>query len=279
VSGGADSLAMFALAVAAGCRAHAVHVDHGLRTTGEADAGVVEAAAHRLGATFEVVKVEVAAGPNLEARARAARYGALPEGVLVAHTADDLAETLLLNLLRGAGAEGLGGLRAEGGGPRRARRPILKLRRAETAALVAALGLTVATDESNFDPSFRRNRVRHEVLPLLADVSGRDPVPVLARTAALLAADAALLSELAGELDPTDTRSLRSAPRALASRALRAWLRAEEGVELHPPSSDDIERAWAVVTGQAKACEIAGGKRLSRRAGRLRLEAGRLAGP
>lgn len=272
VSGGADSVAMLALAVAAGCKAHAVHVDHGLRQTGREEAAVVKAAASALGASFEAVSVRVVEGPDLEARARAARYEVLPEGTMIAHTADDQAETLLLNLMRGAGLDGLRGMLASAGGPRQARRPILALRRSETADLVAALGLETVNDPSNAETRFRRNRIRHEVLPLLADVAGRDPVPLLARTAALLAEDAELLDTLARELDPTDARALAGAPRPLANRALRMWLREKEGPERHPPSSQELERAWAVVTGRAVACEVSGGRRLSRSAGRLRLD-------
>jgi tRNA(Ile)-lysidine synthase len=272
VSGGADSMAMLALAVAAGCFAHAVHVDHGLRPGGREEAAVVEAAANALGATFEALSVRVEPGPDLEARARQARYEVLPEGTMVGHTADDQAETLLLNLMRGAGLDGLRGMRATAGGLRKVRRPILALRRSETTALVTALGLQMVTDPSNAEARFRRNRARHEILPLLADVAGRDPVPLLARTAALLAEDAELLDFLARDLDPTDVRALAASPRPLANRALRMWLRENEGPERHPPSSEDIERAWAVVTGRAVACEVSGGRRLSRSAGRLRLD-------
>ena len=272
VSGGADSMAMLALAVASGCRAHAVYIDHGLRPEGPAEAAVVEAGAGALGASFAAVAVRVSPGPDLEGRARQARYEALPEGAMVGHTADDQAETLLLNLLRGAGLDGLSGMRAVGGGPRHVRRPILGLRRGETGALVAALGLDTVRDPSNFDIRFRRNRVRHEVLPLLADVAGRDPVPLLSRSAGLLGQDADFLELLSGALDPTDARALSGAPPPLAKRALRSWLRAGEGPERHPPSSRELERVWAVVTGRSLACELAGGRRVSRSNGRLRIE-------
>ena len=274
VSGGPDSLAMLALARASGLRAHAVHVDHGLRPDGRREVATVRAAAEALGATFQAVTVAVGPGPDLEARARQARYQALPDGSLVGHTADDQAETLLLNLLRGAGLDGLSGMRAIGGGLRKVRRPILRLRRTETVGLVESLGLPAVTDLSNYDRRFLRNRVRHEVLPLLAEVSGRDPVPLLARTAALLAEDADFLAVLAEEVDPTDARGLRSVPKQLAGRALRSWLRQDESAEHHPPSYDELQRAWAVVTGEARACELTGGRRLSRHGGRLRLDAG-----
>jgi tRNA(Ile)-lysidine synthase len=262
---------MLALAVAAGCGAHAVHVDHGLRSGSDREAKAVRAAARALGATFETISVTLAPGPDLEARARAARYEALPRGVMVGHTADDQAETLLLNLMRGAALDGLRGMRASEAGRRGVTRPILRLRRAETAAFVAALGLETVTDTSNSDLRFRRNRVRHEVLPLLAEVAQRDPVPLLARTASLLGEDADLLALLASGLDATDTAALRAAPRPLAKRALRAWLRQGQGPEHHPPSAAELERTWTVVTGERTACELAGGRRVSRSAGRLRL--------
>ena len=109
-SGGPDSVALLALATDAGLAPVAVHVDHGLRPDSAADAEVVGAAAAQLGVGWRSVRVAVGTGPNLEARARDARYGALQvareelgaTAILVAHTADDQAETVLLNVLRGS---------------------------------------------------------------------------------------------------------------------------------------------------------------------------------
>ncbi|HZY07809.1 MAG TPA: tRNA lysidine(34) synthetase TilS, partial [Ilumatobacteraceae bacterium] len=129
VSGGADSISLMVLADAAGCIVTAVHVDHGLRPGSDTEAAVVEEAAHRLGVGFESVAVDIPLGPNLEARAREARYAALPADVMTGHTADDQAETVLINLMRGASSTGLAAMRPG------ARRPILGLRRAETSAL------------------------------------------------------------------------------------------------------------------------------------------------
>lgn len=271
VSGGPDSLALLALAVAAGCHAHAVHVDHGLRPQGDAEAGLVEEAAARLGATCERVRVCVVPGPDLEARARRARYDVLPFGVMTGHTADDQAETLLLNLLRGCGLDGLRGMVAEGGGRQGVRRPLLGLRRAETAAVVGLLGLRAVSDPSNEDPRFRRNRARHEVLPLLAEVAQRDPVPLLARTAALLAEDARYLDACASGLDGADVAALASAPAPIANRALRQWLRQGQDDEQHPPSQAELARVWQVARGQVKACQLAGGRRVTLSGGRLDL--------
>jgi tRNA(Ile)-lysidine synthase len=264
VSGGADSLALLVLAVAAGLQATAIHVDHGLRPGSAGEASVVQAAASALGAGFRAVIVSVGEGPNLEARARAARYAALPPGVLTGHTADDQAESMLINLLRGAGLDGLAPMRSAA----RVGRPLLRLRWGETRALCAAAGFTPVADESNHDPRFVRTRVRHELLPLLADIAGRDPVPILGRQAALLGEEAAVLDALAAEFDPTDVRVAREQPPALLRRAVRAWLRAGDPEE-HPPSAAEVERVLAVIRGDATACELSGGRTVRRSHGRL----------
>ena len=262
VSGGPDSLTLLVLSVAAGCETTAVHVDHGLRAGSADEAAVVEAAAARFGARFRSVRTQVAPGPNLEARARAARHAALPPGALLGHTADDLAETMLLNLLRGAGLDGLAGF-----DPRR--RPIRRLRRADTHDLCIALGLDPVRDPSNDDPVHRRNRVRHELIPLLDDVAARDVVPVLARQAELLRADADLLEELAATIDPTDARALAAAPLPLARRAVRRWLRT--GDERHPPDRATVDRVLDVARGATVACEVGGGRAVRRSHGNLSL--------
>ena len=280
VSGGADSLALLVLATAAGCAVTAVHVDHGLRPGSAAEAGAVAEAAARYGATFRAETVDIAPGPagagpalppalgaaralpNLEARARAARYAVLPAGVLTGHTADDQAETVLLNLLRGAGLDGLAGMRA-------AHHPILALRRHETEAVCAAEGLTPFVDPTNADPAHRRNRARHELLPLLNDIAQRDVVPVLARQAALLRDEAETLDALAAGLDPTDAPSLAAAPPALARRALRRWL--GQGQD-HPPDAATVERVLGVARGHAARTDAGGGRTVARTANVLRLE-------
>lgn len=263
VSGGADSLALLVLATAAGCRVTAVHVDHGLRPGSSAESEVVAAAAGRFGACFRAERAHVAPGPNLEARARAVRLAVLGEGAATGHTADDQAETMILNLMRGAGLDGLAGMRP---GPRH---PILALRRRDTVALCASEHLQPVTDPTNFDPVHRRNRVRHEVMPLLCEVAGRDLVPVLTRQGALLADEADLLDNMVIGADPTDARWLAGAPLPLARRSVRRWLRDEEG---HPPAAAAVERVLAVAGGQFRACEVGDGLRVARTEGRLRTE-------
>lgn len=265
VSGGPDSLALLVLAVATNRPVTAIHVDHGLRAGSQNEAGAVREVADRLGASFESRSVRVAPGPNLEARARQARYRALPAGVLTGHTADDQAETVLLNLLRGAGLDGLSGMRVHP----RVGRPLLAIRRSETAALCSAAGLSPCRDPANDDEVHRRNQVRHRLLPLLAEIAQRDLVPVLCRQAELLGDDADLLDELARTIDPSDARALRAAPLPLARRAVRRWLRPSSGAEQHPPSAAEVARVLDVASGVAVACELSGGRRVQRSGGRL----------
>lgn len=265
VSGGADSSALLVLAVAAGLTVTAVHVDHGLRPGSAAEADVVAALAARFGAEFRSVAMHVEAGPNLEARARAARRSVLGPDALTGHTTDDHAETVLINLLRGAGAHGLGGIQP---GPTK---PLLSLRRADTVGLCRHLGIDTVHDQSNDDPSFVRNRVRAEVLPLLADISRRDPVPLLARQSRLWRDDDQLLDELSASIDPTDARQLAAAPLPLARRAVRRWLTGE-----HPPDAATVQRVLDVASGAAAACELPGGDRVTRHAQQLyRSDAGK----
>jgi tRNA(Ile)-lysidine synthase len=276
-------MALLVLAVAAGCRVTAVHVDHGLRAGSAAESEVVGSAAERLGAAFRSERVTVDPGPNLEARARAARLAVLPPDAATGHTMDDQAETVLINLLRGAAGDGLAGMRP---GPHH---PLLGLRRAETRAVCGAMGLEWVRDPSNDDPRHLRNRVRHELLPLCEALARRDPVPVLARQAALLRSESSLLDALAAEAvpDPADARAVASAPPPLARRALRSWLRVSGGPTRpaegtpptnldggggYPPSSAAVDRVLAVAAGQAAGTELEGGRRVRRSAGRLFVE-------
>ena len=267
MSGGADSLCLLVLATVAGCVVTAWHVDHGLRAGSAQEADVVESAAAEYGATFRSVTAVVPPGANLEARARNARFAALPDGVLTGHTADDQAETILLAILRGAGVDGLSAM-----GP--GRHPLLGVRRSETVALCDAEGLTPVIDPTNAETVQVRNRVRHQLLPLAADIAGRDVVPLLTRTAALLRGDAEVLRSAADQLDPTDAAALRAAPPGTARRAVRAWLvtHVADGLPVYPPSADAVDRVLAVARGDVVACEVAGVGRISRHRQRLSIE-------
>ena len=267
------------LAARAGLETLVVHVDHGLRPGSAAEVQLVAAVAARYGSRFEARSVTVPPGPDLEARGRFARYQVLPAGVLTGHTMDDQAETVLLAVLRGAALDGLAGMRpgSRTGWPGGPRRPLLAIRRSETAALCAAEGLTPFQDPTNDETRFRRNRVRAEVLPLLCDGreprSGPGPGPPgepagrgrrLAR------------SDVGDRRDATDVKAVRAAPAPLARRAVRRWLRnagAGADGETHPPSAGEVARVLAVAGGDARACELAGGRRVERHGGRLSVAA------
>ena len=267
VSGGPDSVALLLLAVAHGCRATAIHVDHGLRDGSADEAKLVHRLAADLGAGFEAHRVHVSAGPNLEARARIARYQALPHDALLGHTTDDQAETVLLHLLRGAGLPGLSALSDQ------RRRPILDLRRTETEALCRSAAITPIRDPMNHDRRFSRVRVRHEILPLLTDVAQRDMAVVLRRQARLLADDDALLEDLAAMIDPTDAKALAAAASPLARRAVRAWLLRTGVGDGHPPGLAVVERILHVAAGRAASADLFEGWRVARTRQRLRLVA------
>ena len=248
-----------ALAISAGLKVTAIHVDHGLRPESALEADTVRSAADAIGAQFQAVTLAVGQGSNLEARARQARYEALPDDVLTGHTADDQAETVLLNVLRGAGLDGLAGIRSFGGPSQRVGHPLLAIRRSETEAVCQLLGWQPVFDPSNNDHSLLRNRIRQQILPLLNEASHRDLAPILSRQAALMADDSNFLDELAAEIDPTDAKALANAPVALARRAIRRWLSGS-----HPPDAASVERVLAVARGEVIACELAGGFRISR---------------
>jgi len=260
VSGGADSSALLILASMTGEEVIAHHVDHGLRPNSSIESDRVARLANQVGAKFRSVAVSLEEGPNLEARARSARFDALPDDVLTGHTADDQAETIILHLLRGGGPDALAGMGDE-------HHPIIKLRRADTESVCQIFEWTPVEDPTNEDPRFRRNRVRHEVLPLLNDVAERDVVPLLIRAGEIAEKDADLLDQLAQEIDVTDAADLASAPIALARRSIRAWLRGE-----HPPDLASVERVLQVARGEALGTEITGGRSVRRTNGKLRLE-------
>lgn len=273
VSGGPDSTALAALSVAAGRPAVLHHVDHGLRPDSAAEVQLVAALAAQLGAEFVAHEVDVEPGPNLEERCRQARFAVLPPDVCTGHTADDQAETILANLMRGAGSRGLSALRPSN------RHPIAALRRAETHALCEALGLAVVDDAMNHDNRFVRVRVRRELIPLLNDIAGRDIVGLLQRQATLLGDEATFLDGLAAQLDPTDARAIAAAPRVLAARCLHQWIArtwavddASGNVDARPPDHGTVGRCLAVARGEATATDVGRGWRLMRSAQILRLE-------
>lgn len=260
VSGGADSVAMLVLGCLAGPAITVWHLDHGLRSTSSAEAERVLSLAKGFGASAKCYSIEVEPGPNLEERARDKRRELFIDGVSTGHTSDDLAETMIINLIRGSGLRGLGSISY---GPLH---PILNLRRSETESICRALGIDFSTDESNFDPRFVRNRVRGEVIPLLSDVAKRDVVPIFARSASIFQQAAEFVAAKAKELDPTDAKAIAKADEVVAIEALRTWLTDGKG---HSISHQLVLQVLSVARGEKVAVDLPGAIRVRRSKGRL----------
>ncbi|MEV0250155.1 tRNA lysidine(34) synthetase TilS [Nocardia sp. NPDC050712] len=267
LSGGPDSLALTAAAALEADSVDALIVDHQLQAGSARVAAEAAATALRLGCrSAHVLAVEVGTDGGLEAAARQARYAALDAArdglpVLLGHTLDDQAETVLLGLARGSGGRSIQGMAvyAEPWG-----RPLLGVRRAVTRRFCADADLAPHEDPHNSAPEFARVRLRHEVLPLLEDVLGGGVGPALARTAEQLREDGAVLDELAKELleaarshrtepvtsadeDTLAIEILATAPAALRRRAIRAWLLAGGAKALtdkHLRAVDALVTAW-----------------------------------
>jgi tRNA(Ile)-lysidine synthase len=291
-SGGADSVALAAalafLAARTGRPAGLVTVDHGLQPGSAQRAARVAEFGYQLGLDPVCqLRVDVGRAGGPEAAARTARYAALESCrggangglILLGHTADDQAETVLLGLGRGSGPRSIAGMRPASGGYLR---PLLGLRRADTEAACAALGLPSWQDPHNGDPRFQRARLRSEVLPLLEDVLQGGVVAALARTATQLQDDLDALDQLADtvlaaahaaaeQAGEVDVQLLADQPPAVLSRVLKRWAEAAGAGAL---SAVHVEQLSALVLdwhGQ-RGVDLPGGRRAVRAAGRLRLD-------
>lgn len=282
VSGGADSLALAAGTVwalrpggpFAQLPAWAVVVDHGLQDGSAEVAERAAAQARDLGLESRVVRVAPDGRDGPEASARRARYAALlaerSAHVLLGHTLDDQAETVLLGLARGSGTRSLAGMAERSG---RLVRPLLGLRRAVTSAACAEAGLRPWVDPHNTDPGFARPRVR-SALPLLDALLGPGLPEALARTATLARADADCLDRIAAEAvagplhgDTLAVAELASLPEAIRTRVLLSWLRARGATDVsmvHVGAVDRLVTAWRGQTG----VDVPRG-RVTREAGRI----------
>jgi tRNA(Ile)-lysidine synthase len=262
-------------------------VDHGLQPDSDVVARRAAETATRLGVEAVVVRATVGTEGGPEAAARSARYSALDavanergaSAVLLGHTLDDQAETVLLGLARGSGAGSLQGM-AEATG--RLVRPFLGVRRSETEAACEELGLTPWEDPHNTDDAFARVRVRHRVLPVLEAELGPGIAEALARTAEQAREDAEAFDEMIEEFieeicEPAeaglsvDVGPLAANPAALRNRIIRLVARGEFGVSLS--RSHTLAIASLVTDWRGQGPVDVPGIRVSRNGGRLRFEA------
>ncbi|WP_295839267.1 tRNA lysidine(34) synthetase TilS [uncultured Microbacterium sp.] len=275
LSGGPDSLALAAAtafeAGRLGIRAEAVVIDHGLQEGSDAIARRAADAARALGLGARVVAVEVGRGDGPEAAAREARYAALAraaaeigaETVLLGHTLDDQAETVLLGLARGSGTASLSGMapeRRDATGPVWLR-PLLGVRRRTTVAACAAEELDPWADPHNADASFARVRVRERVLPVLESELGPGVAEALARTAEQLREDAAAFQDMIDETIEDivehaeagisiSVAALAANPAALRNRIIRYVVESEFGVSLTRAQTLEVARLVTDWRGQ-----------------------------
>ncbi|WP_324785575.1 tRNA lysidine(34) synthetase TilS [Streptomyces sp. H51] len=268
-SGGADSMALAsALAFEApklGVRAGGVTVDHGLQPGSDLRAAEVVLRLTGLGLTpAESVAVTVGREGGPEAAARDARYAALDAAaerhgaaaVLLGHTRDDQAETVLLGLARGSGIRSLSGMAAVSGAGGRYRRPFLALDRQTARKACMVQSLPVWDDPHNTDPAYTRSRLRHEGLPALEKALGKGVVEALARTARLSRDDADALDAWAGQADATvrdaagllECAKLFALPSAVRRRVLRRAV-IEAGSPAGSLFAGHIEEVDRLITG------------------------------
>ncbi len=286
-SGGPDSMSLAIAARAERSRAGAVVIDHGLRPESALEAETTAAwlRQHGLDPVLVVRATVVENGDGLEAAARDARYRGLfhaatdvgAAAVLLGHTRDDQAETVLLGLARGSGVRSLAGMPRQRG---ICRRPLLDVPRDVVRAAIPA-GTPLVHDPHNSDDRFTRARVRHTVLPMLERELGPGIAAALARTADLARADADALGELAdatawdlmqgardeGTLDVDGLTDLHG---AVLSRVVRIWL-VEGGCPPGSLTASHVQRVSRLVTewrGQG-AVALPGGVEAFRDYGRL----------
>jgi tRNA(Ile)-lysidine synthase len=259
LSGGPDSLAL--TAIAASLRpTTALIVDHGLQAGSAAVAATAQRHAGQLGCVdAQILCVQVGASGGPEAAARSARYRALADArhdrpVLLAHTLDDQAETVLLGLGRGSGARSMAGMQPYDSPWCR---PLLGIRRETTHAACAELGLSVWDDPHNSDPRFTRSRLRHEVLPLLEEVLGGGVAEALARTATALRGDTELIDSLidramsaAQTSEGLHTEVLTELPDPVRRGVIRRWLIAGGAIGLTDKQIRGVDRLITAWRGQ-----------------------------
>lgn len=268
-SGGPDSIALAVLAKSFEIEFGLAYIDHGINIATSECEIIVKELAQICGVPFYTAHLNLGLNPkfesNIEATARSHRYEALEkirithkyEIVATAHHLDDVAETYLINLIRGSGS-GISSLAKERNS---IVRPILHWRKRDLEKLNRKIGLNYFIDEMNSQTRFVRNRIRNEVIPLLNDISDRDISPLIERAARFARRDNEFLDALASSKWPGEhasTRVLSELDPVLQVHAIRAWING------YPPSEEEMERILEVVKHDRTSTQISGNRTIWR---------------
>lgn len=288
VSGGRDSIALLHWLHSLGFKQLIVcHLDHALRKGSRADREFVARLAKRLGLKMEAARKDIKSlarrtKHSLETAARNARYeffakAAKKHGcsqIFLAHHADDQTETFLFNLLRGSGTAGLGGMKASGSRVIQSvsltlLRPWIGVWREEIERYVTHHTLQFREDESNTDPRYTRNRIRHEVLPFLSKAMDRDVRRTIWRAAEICRADDEFIaSQIPSNGSELSVPALRALPDALQRRSIQAWLQTHR---VRDVGFEEIEAVRSLLISKTAKVNLPGDLHAFRRAKRIHL--------
>lgn len=268
-SGGPDSIALALMLYAFKLDFGIAYIEHGLSLdTAECELAVKNIAL-LCGVPFHISHLRLADDKkiksNVEAQARKYRYEALEEirsdnsysKIVLAHHQDDYAETFLINLIRGSGS-GISSMQKDN---TTITRPLLHWKKSELIEFVNKLGIEYFSDPMNESYEYVRNRIRHELIPLMNEISKRDVVPLIARAAKHINADNVFLEQYATMLWPIDTASTRELAKldeTLQVHALRAWING------YPPSEEEMASILKVVSHENKSVQISGNRTIWR---------------
>lgn len=243
VSGGADSAAMVALASYLKRYATLHHVNHGLREASKAEEDIVRNLGSKFGFKVHVYNVNMEGTSEEEAREKRMEH---LKGKLTAHSKNDRVETMLYNMMRGAGSRGMSSMNGK---------PLIDVTTEELDQVCAFYNLQLCVDETNFTNQYTRNRVRYELIPLMEDISSRNVVEVLNRNANTLAKESEFLDKLASKVNISDCKAAQKEDDVILTRAVKLWLEANVS---HNISQQNIESVVQVIRGVTVGTQVCG---------------------
>lgn len=245
VSGGADSVALMCIVYHLGRTASVHHVNHGIRDASNDEAKIVQELAENF--QFDFFLYETTIGfQNMEENARQARQDFLPEDVLTAHSFEDKVETVIMNFMRGATSKGFSPMTDK---------PLINITANELDSIVVYYDVSPCVDSTNFTQEHVRNRVRHELIPLMTDISGTNIAKPIIRNSQIALEESEYLDQIASKIDITQCKTAKTENIVILRRATRMWI--EENIS-HKYSEVNITNLVSVVQGETLGTQIAG---------------------